>query len=216
MRKQILSAAILAAVLALPHAAFAQSPLQDASRAIDAKHYDTAIAIVESYIVANPNSAPAEVLLARAFHWEKDFANAKVHYRRAAAIDTRYRLEIVPLLDELGESAEIVRICGPEIGNGTTASPSTLGSLATAYRNLGKAADAERVRNILTNTAYTDPGDVDYKNYELAEFALWDGDTRQAKDHLRAIKDQGYRQYARTDDKFKVLFNDSEFLELTK
>src|ERR1700685_4251763 len=211
MRKLIMSAAILAAVLALPRAAHAESPLDEANREISAKHYDAAIAVLEGFVAANPNSVQGELLLATAYHWEKNFAKAELHYQRAAAIDPRYRLEIIPLLDELGDSAGIIRLAAPEVDRGARLSPGILVSLASAYKRTDKPLDAQRIRNLLTNTEYADQSDKDYKNYALAVFALWDGDTQRAKDRLRDIKDKAYLQYARTDDDFKALFNDSEF-----
>ena len=76
MRKQIMSVAVLAAVLALPHAARAETPLDEANREISAKHYDAAIAVLEGFVAANPNSVQGELLLATAYHWEKNFAKA--------------------------------------------------------------------------------------------------------------------------------------------
>jgi tetratricopeptide (TPR) repeat protein len=216
MKKHVIWIALFATFLVSPGTARAQAALDDARRSMSEQHYDAAIATLQNYIASNPGSADAELLLAQSYHWKKDFPDAKQHYQRAAELDPHYRLEIIPLLDDLGDSAEIIRIAGPEVTSSTRLSPSILGALLTAYYRTGKLADEARIRDLLESTSYGDPSDRDYKNYVLAYCALLDGDMRKAKDRLGEIKDRAYLQYARTDDKFKVLYDDKEFQDLTK
>jgi cytochrome c-type biogenesis protein CcmH/NrfG len=205
----------LAASTLIAWAQTSQTPLDDARASIDAQRYDDAVALLEKYISQNPNSADAELLLAQAYHWKKDIAKAKLHYQKAAAIDPQNQLEIVPLLDEEGAWAEIIRLCAPAVSTGER-SPSILGALASAYKNSKKPLDAQRIRNLLATATYTSQSNEDYRNYVLAYCALWENDAQQAKDRLRKIHDSAFLKYARTDDKFKKLFTDEEFLELTK
>ncbi len=214
MRKCALWAAFLALLL-IAIRVHAQSSLDEARSHIAAQRYDMAIATLEKYILQNPSSAEAEILLAQAYHWKKDITTAKLHYRKAAAIDARYQLEIIPLLDEERAWGDIIQLAAPAVSNGER-SPSILGALASAYQNSGKPLDAERIRSLLENTPYKGQSNEDYKNYVLAYCALWKNDTRQAKDHLMKIHDTAFLKYARTDYKFKTLQTDQDFLELTK
>jgi len=216
MRKHVIWVALFATFLVLPRTLRADPVLDDAQRSISAQHYDAAIATMVNYLASNPGSADGELLLAQAYHWKKDFPSAKVHYRKAAALNPSYRLEIIPLLDDLGESEEIIRVAAPEVTSSNRLSPSILAALLSAYYRTGKPAEGRKIRDLLEATTYSDPGDVDYKKYVLAYCAVMDGDTRKGKDLLRDIRDKGYRQYAATDDKFKVLFKDGEFIEITK
>jgi cytochrome c-type biogenesis protein CcmH/NrfG len=216
MKKHVIWVALFAAFLVLPRTVRAQGALDDAQKSISARHYDDAISTLGNYLASNPGSAAAELLLAHAYHWKKDFPNAESHYRKAAALDPRYRLEIVALLDELGESEEIIRIAGPEVTSSNRLAPSILGALMTAYYRVGRPVDGGKIRDLLEATTYSDQSDVDYRNYMLAYCAMMDGDSQRAKDLLRSIHDRSYLQYAATDDKFKVLFKDPEFIEITK
>src|SRR5205823_2358549 len=74
--------------------------------------------------------------------------------------------------------------------------PSLLGPLATALKELGKAAEAERVINILATSDYADPEESDYRNYVLAYYQLWHKDAARAMEHLRRIKSAALLAYA--------------------
>lgn len=202
--------------LVLSGYAHAQTPVDEARKLIDAQNYDAAIPILEKYVAANPNSADGELWLAKSYHWKKDFPKAKGHYLKAGILNPAYRLEIIPALDEKVDSAEIILIAGPEVKPNVTLPPSILGPLATSYRIAGRPADVKRIRDILKATQYGDAYLEDYKKYVLAYSALWDGDIPQAKSWLKQIKSKPMLQYARTHDKFEVLYSDKEFLELTK
>lgn len=198
------------------HVARAQSALDEASAAIQTQHYDTAITDLESYLAGNPNNAYAHILLAQAYHWKKDIPKAKRQYQAAAALDSRYRLEIIPLLDEEKDWSGIVALAAPELNTDKPVAPSLLGALASAYRALNRADDSARVRNILAGTVYRDQDDRDYQDYVLAYCYLWDGDTGRAMGRLRMITAKAYLTYAATDEKFQTLFTDKEFIDLTK
>jgi predicted Zn-dependent protease len=190
--------------------------LEKASELISNHQYDAAIAILEQYIPANPQSAQGYFLMAQAYHWKKELYKARVYYFKAAETDGQYRLSVVPLLDELNEWENIVNIVEPELRAGNQVGPSALGALATAYRHLKQNKKSAKLIEYLGKTKYDDQDDEDYKNYILAYANLWNGDTAAAKEKLKLIRNRGYLQYARTHEKFKALFQDPEFLEMTK
>jgi tetratricopeptide (TPR) repeat protein len=161
MRKCALWAALLTA-LSVATFVHAQSSLDEARSDIDAQRYDAAIATLEKYISQNPGSAGAELLLAQAYHWKKDISMAKLHYRKAAAIDPHNQLEIIPLLDEERAWEEIIQLAAPAVSSGNR-SPSILGALASAYQNSGKPPDAQRIRNLLESTPYKGQSNEDYR-----------------------------------------------------
>lgn len=206
----------VAIMLAASQAANAQSAIEDAQKLIAAQRYDSAIAILDRHVAANPSAADAYLLLAHAHHWKKDVKKAKLYYQQAAKLDATHTLEIIPLLDELGEWNEIIQIAAPAVRKDRKLAPPILGSLASAYQNTDKPTDAERIMNILATTEYKDQSSEDYKNYVLAYYHLWNDDTAKARERLKKIKDKAYLKYARTHDKFKKLQNDAEFQKLTE
>jgi hypothetical protein len=103
-----------------------------------------------------------------------------------------------------------------EANNGGSFSPSVLGPLATAYKNKNDLVETERIKGILVTTTYESQTEEDYKNYVLAYCALWNDDNQQAKNFLKKMQGKSLLKYARTQDKFKKLYGDEEFLELTK
>ena len=190
--------------------------LEKAKELISRQQYDLAIAILQNYIPENPNYAEGYLLMAQAYHWKKELYKSKAFYTQAAALNNQYRLAIIPLLDELKEWKEIIDIVEPEMRTGKKLDPSALGALATSYRQLEQKKKADEIVEKLSGTTYADQDDEDYKNYILAYARLWDGDKDGAKAKLKLIKNRAYRQYARTHEKFSVLFQDPEFLELTR
>lgn len=216
MKFHIALVAQIAIAVIVSNSACADSLLDDARKLVAAQQYDSAIDLLNKYVSTNPMSADGYLLLANAHHWKKDFPKARVCYEKAATLDARYALDIISLIDELNEWKEIIRIAGPELQKNKKLRPSILGSLASAYKNLDKHLDAERVINILATNEYEGQDVKDYKNYVLAYYHLWSSDTRKAKDRLKQIRNKAYLRYARTDDKFKKLQSDAEFLELTK
>lgn len=192
----------------------ADGKLVEAQRLIEAEQYAAAVLILDKYVATRPDSDEAQLLLAQAHHWNKNLAKAKAHYQLAARLDARHALEIIPLLDETKEWAEIVKLADPKVNEKTTP-PSALGALATAYKELGKVADAERVIAVLTATEYRKPYDRDYKHYVLAYTALWSKGTVRAIGLLRKIDDKALLSYAANSAKFESLFADPEFVELT-
>ena len=177
--------------------------------------YDEAISILKERIVEQPNDADAYLQMARAYHWKKEFNTAYKYYKEAAIHNHRYKTEIIGLLDELEKWQEIIDIAAPEIKAGNK-TPSILGSLMTAYTKTKLIAEADRVLNILKNTLYQKQWQIDYKNYVLAYYFLSRNKAELAKKHLRKIVSPGYRKYARTSPKFKKLYSDPEFIEITK
>ena len=171
---------------------------------------------LQGYLAGNPSNAQAELAIARAYHWKKNFSTARAHYEAAAAIDPHLQLEIVPLLDETSDWTAIIALVAPFVDSNRTISPSLLGPLASAYHETHRTADANRIRDLLASTPYKDAADVDYQHYVLAECSLWAGDREGALRHLRAILNRSFLEYARTDDKFRVFFADRAFLDLTK
>lgn len=189
--------------------------LEQASKLISGGSYDQAIEILDLEIRNNPNSARGHLLIARAYHWKKDLGKAHEHYILAASLNPTYKFEIIPLLDELQEWNDIIDLVGPEVNQGNR-DPSLLGNLATAYKESGKRSEAEKVIKLLLATNYEGSNDNDYKNYVLAYYYLWEDDFAKSKEHLRKIKSKNYLRYARTSPKFKKVFKDQEFIELTK
>ena len=140
---QVLICALL--VFGIVADAYAQTDaLSKAEELIRNRNYDAAISSLTRSLERDPSNAHAAALLAGAHHWKQDFANAKRWYAHAARLDTKYRLDILPLLEELTEWNEIVRLAEPEFGAGSK-SPSLLGSLWVAFNHLGRASDADRV-----------------------------------------------------------------------
>ena len=215
MRKMLLTVMMIILMGQFSHAD-TTAALEKAVELIDNHQYDMAIAILEQYIPANPQSAQGYFLMAQAYHWKKELYKARVYYFKAAETDGQYRLSVVPLLDELNEWENIINIVQPELQAGNQVGPSALGALATAFRQLKQNEKSAEIIQHLEKTKYDDQEDEDYKNYILAYASLWNGDPGAAKEKLKLIKKQAYRQYARTHEKFKPLFKDPEFLEITK
>lgn len=216
MKQCISITVIVLAFFSVPHIVGAQSALDDARKLVESQQYDAAIVILDQHLRGNPSSADGHLLLAQAHHWKKDVGKAKASYQKAAKLNPKYTFEIIPLLDELEDWNEVIRIASPAITKERQLSPSLLGSLASAYQNTGKSLDAERIMNILATTDYKNQNSEDYKNYVLAYFHLWDDDKEKSKERLKRIKNKAYLKYARTHNKFKKLQSDAEFLELTK
>lgn len=207
-------ASLAVLLLVLPGPARAET-LRDAQQLISQGRYDEAISALRGLITSEPTNAAAAVTLARAYHWKRDLPNAKRWYREAVRLDTRYRLDIVGLLDELEESDEIVRLVAPELAKGNRR-PALLGSLLTAYERLGRKAEAAAVVQTLINTSYDRPYDSDYRNYILAYVSLAEGNTSAALSHLGQISDERLRVYARTSPKFQKLRGNADFDKLTR
>lgn len=215
MRKVVL-AVICFILVGYSWPAQAENVLGVASQLISQQKYDAAIDVLEGYVAQNKLSAEAYFLLAQAYHWKKELNLAKVYYFKAAEFDRQYRLDVVPLLDELKEWENIITVVEPEIRAGTHVGPSILGALATSYRELQQNQKASKLITYLETTTYNDPDDKDYKNYILAYASLWSGDKEAAKTRLKRIKNRAYLRYARTHEKFRALFEDPEFIEITK
>ena len=204
----------MSCLLAAAGAVAADAKLDEAQRLIVAEKYDPAVRMLDEYVAAHPDSDEAHLLLAQAHHWGKNLAKAKSHYQTAARLDGRHALEIIPLLDETKEWAEIVKLTAAVVKEKTTP-PSALGALATAYRELGKAADAERVIAVVAATEYRAPYEQDYKNYVLAYHSLWSKNSARCMTHLTKIDDKALLRYAANSAKFESLFADPEFVRLT-
>lgn len=214
--KTLLSVLIVLALFALaPAAGIAADTLQQAQQLVEQQRYDDAISVLRTLTAAEPENAEAAVALARAYHWKKDFPDAKKWYQRAATLDARYRLEIVGLLDEADESEEVVLLVRPEFDKGNR-EPSLLGSLLSAYERMGRKTDRKAVEQALIDARYDHGADRDYRHYILAYCALYDGDRSSAISHLKQIVDRGYRVYARTSPKFAILKGDPDFEQATQ
>ena len=177
--------------------------------------YTQALEILEQSLGENhPDVAASLMNLAGLYHEKKDFSSALTYYRKAAAIEPKYKFKIIPLLDELAKWQDIIDLSAAEVKNGNT-SPSLLGPLASAYQETGQVEESEKVIRILKSADYHEQWQKDYRNYILAYYYLWHDKADQSKECLRRIMIPRYLKYARTAPKFKKLFSDPEFLELT-
>jgi predicted Zn-dependent protease len=192
----------------------AGTPLDEGATLLNNQKYDEAIQVLQQYLEKNPKSAPGFLLLAQAYHWKKDTAKARIHYQKAAELDPASKLAIVPLLDEVGDWKEIIALLDPEVRKRNRA-PNLLGPLATAYKQLRKDDEAEKVIKLLMATDYGSQEETDYKNYVLAYYHLWHKDLARSKERLRAIRSQALLRYAAYSRKFEQLFSDPEFIRLT-
>lgn len=190
---------------------FAQSdPLQTARQLIRDRRYDDAIVLLLRTSEQGVMNAEVANQLARAYHWKLDFGQAKRWYVEASRLDPKYRLDIVPLLEELEDWRAIIELAEPEFATGSKRLD-LLSALYVAYSKVGRSSDSDRVLGRVIDSPASD-----YRNYILAYVASLAGDTDKALSYLAQIKSPSMRAYARTDRKFANVAGNKRFEELTR
>jgi hypothetical protein len=159
-------------------------------------------------------SAETCLYWASEYHRKKIFDTAYFYYKAAAKLNPAYEPRIIVLLDDLQKWNEVIKIAAPIVNKGGR-NPAHLGPLYTAYKETGDSINAEKTIELLFHAKY-DEYENDYRYYILSYYYLWKGDKKKSLDFLKRIKSVPLKQYARDSFKFKILFTNQEFLEITK
>lgn len=192
-----------------------QTALRDAQSAYAQGQYDKGIAILVPVAESEPQNAAVLELIAVGYHWKKDYANALDYYDRAEKIRGTLSPSKVMLLYEIGRYDDVIRACADVARKGQS-DVSVLGALISSYMAKNQPTEAQEFADVLRKQKYETAYEQDYQKYILAYFALWRGDRDTCLAILKQVSDRNLKDYAKSDARFKSLWDDPAFLEIVK
>jgi hypothetical protein len=191
------------------------APVDEAHSLISAGNYDRAIEILEQVVKDAKATAKVYNDLGDAYAWKMDYDNTLKNSMVSAKLDKKYLTSPLPMLNYFRRYDEIVQVGETAVANGDR-SPGVLTALLNVYFETKNSRKYDRTVALVKAKQYSKFGDIEYQKYILAKVELRANNKEGAMKYINLMSDKKFLHYMRTQQDFKLLYDDPRFIKKTE